>query len=456
MIKLFSININKNLFFWGLSFLPFYFLLAFGINFRDSAGSYFLLVFGLFFLYLIYFIFYQFAKKIQWQKNDIGLVFLFALIFTAILILAVPKQSTDFYHYFFEDVVWFHYHQNPYFISPFMLLAEPSGQIAYWQFLPSQHGPVRIFMTLPAMWLSGGNLVLGLFLYKMLFGFYFLLSCFLFYQIILALKIEKPLLVLALFAFNPLVIYETQLNGGTDILLAFWLLLAIYLLIEKKFIFSLTALTLSILVKYVTLILLPFFLIFFLKQERQFKIKALKLFGYLILIFAIIFISFLPFWRGLSTLNGIFWVTKYFETNSFPGLIALLFSFIYPHLTFSFYQLAFILIFLGVYLFILNQWFWSKKNQPAGLVNYSFLVLAIFLLIDKFWFYPKYLIWLLPLIFLAKEKYHSVAVFLTGLMILSPLDPDLIILLALPPVFIFSFFYFIKTNSEQTGIKFIN
>ena len=437
---------NKILLSFGLAFIPFYFLVALFSNFTISFvllgfSTLDLAFISLLLIYIIYFFIWLYFRDFHWEQRDFNLVLFFCFLFILVLSLTTLTPGSDFYHYFFEDVALVIHQQNPFFITPNDLPQEPVTHLGYWYFLPTQHGPFRIFLTSPLAWLTQGNIVAGIFVYRIFFAFFLLASILIFYKILQLLKIPNLFYIFLLFAWNPLIIYTTMINGGTDILMTFWFLLGCYFLIRRKFYWSTAALVLSILVKYVTAIFLPFFIIYFLSKEVGLKNKILCLVKHLCLTALITVFLYFPFWQGFDTLWGVIWVGNYFDYNSFLGSIIILLSFL--RIPFEIYtlRLVFTIIFLIIYGLLLVKFLLLGNPQPKNVFICSFLALAAFLILGKFWFYSKYLVWLLPLIFLIDKKYYSLAVFLTGAVVLTPLTPPYLVILFLAPFFIFIFYY---------------
>lgn len=448
-------NMLKNFLFdkplvgWGLISAFFYFCLALIINWFDYLDSaYVLTSIALLGLYVIYFLLFQFYQNCHWGKHEFRLILFFSLVFILIMVLMIPGEYNDFYHYFFEDIVIVKYQQNPYFVTPLDLPAEPLAWLSGWQFLPAQHGPARFLLTLPAAWLSQGNVVIGIFLYKIIFAAFTMLSAWLTYRIACLLNPAKSVFIYLLCAWNPLILFGTFAGGGTDILMIFWLLLAVYLAIKHRPGWAIAALGLSVLVKYVTILLLPIFLIYAWHQSAGLGQK-LKASIYQLAIFILTMIGFfIPFWQGLDTLGGVIWVGKFFDVNSFPGLISIIFYFISPTLEWYSLKIIFEIFFAVIYFLILLKFWRTKVATAPEFIYINVAVFSWFLLLAKFWFYPKYLIWLLPLMFLSKQPLYLPAVFLTGFIIISPYSSVLMPVATIIPTLIFSFYYFVRRENK--------
>ncbi len=440
---------NKPLFYGGLVSAFFYLVLAWLINqYRYLAPEYVLTSVALFMIYLTYFLTYQAVKNIHFDSNDIKVVFVFSAFFILLMILTVPSDYNDFYHYFFEDLAVVKYGQNPYLVAPLDIPTEPLTWLSGWRFLPAQHGPVRSLMTLPAAWLSQGNLVWGLVWYKLTFAAILGLANFLIYKIAQLLASKQTPLILLLVSWNPLIIFGTFAGGGTDILMMFWLLAAIYLALKDKIYLAVVALTLSVLVKYITILLVPFFLLYFWRRSSTLAGRLQRLGGQLLAAGAVTAVTFWPFWQGVEIFQGVTWVAKFFDVNSFPGFVSLMYALINPQLNWYSLKIVFEAVFVGLYLFLLLKFFRSTDSKMSNLIYFSALVTGWFLLLAKFWFYPKYLIWLLPLLFLSQVSLWPPALFFTGLVVIEPHSSILMPVALVAPTLIFSFYYFLRPQKQ--------
>jgi len=443
---------DKILIYFGLAFLPFYFLIAWVFNCIDhsldllthiqrTVWFYWPATGALLAIYIIYFALHSNFFRIKDSHRTLKIVVIFSFIFVAIMFFAVPAPQEDFYHYFFEDVVLAKYHLNPFIITPNDLPAEPLSQLSFWQDLPTQHGPFRFFLTAPIAFLSHNSIVLGIFWYKILFSLFFFASGFLIYRILTILKAADRLFALTLFLWNPLIIYETLVGGGTDILMVFWLLLGIYFLAQNKFNSAIVSLTLSVLIKYVTVIFIPFFIAFIFFNQPNWWKKIIVLAGNIFLISATTVLLFWPFWDGWQVFTGISQVAGEFHINSFPAILS--FPFFVTGLPVDLITIKYIFEFLFavVYLILFFLFLKSPKTDLKNLIYYSSIALLSFLFLAKFWFYSKYLIWLLPLLLLNNRRLYPLAILLTGLIIFSPLkDLGVLFVFSLVPailVFVF-------------------
>ena len=452
---------NKALLFFGLLLGGLYLLFAFFFNSlgqnvaiaeltAKNTSRYLLAVFGLMLAYVTYFFLYQYFRLNPLTTTDRKIIWFFAVIFAVIFIMTIPVMQDDFYHYIFEDAALIRHHLNPYLTTPMQLPGEPTAWLSYWRFLPSQHGPMRAVMMMPAAFLSGLEIVPAIFLYKVVIMLFLMASSLLLYRIAKKINEQQAVFVLLMFSWSPLVLYETMISGGTDILMMFWFLLSLYLMLEKKYCWAVVAFALSVLVKYVTIILWPFWLVYAVSKMPTARGKIMQIIKLMLIFVLTVIVCFLPFWRGPEIFSGISWVASVFNQNSFPSLVVSLLSLFNISPSLVVVKIIFEMIFFVVYVYLFFKFIKTKNITTEKTIMYSIVVMSAFLLLAKFWFFNKYLIWLLPLMFLSEKKIYPAALFLTGFVVFSPLKFDFAYLF-IPPLFVF-FVYHTIVNLNYAKI----
>jgi hypothetical protein len=208
---------------------------------------------------LISFIFY-FVFLYKFKKTDFGArEFKIILAGTAIILLfSYPAMvSYDIFNYIATGKVLFFYHENPYLIMPIQFINDPLLLFTHAANKTALYAPVWLLLTgIP--YLSGlGDFILTLFSFKLFNTLFYLAT------ILVIFRISKNYFQTAIFAFNPLVIFEVLSAGHNDIVMMFLALISILCLKEKKIIFSLIFLAFSVLIKFATIFLLPIFILAF-------------------------------------------------------------------------------------------------------------------------------------------------------------------------------------------------
>ena len=287
------------LFFWLVRFFPFfakspYDLLKNNNNFGIVLG-----------IFLLAFIPYVVASmKTNLFQISSKLILGFSVLFNLTLVLMLPIASDDVFSYISEGRVVSRYQSNPYYIP----YDEFKHDILYskiktvWSKDATNYGPLFTVFGTILTFIGGDNLPLNVYLFKISFVVLNLLVAWLIF------KVTKSKMSLLLYSWNPLILFEVSLNAHNDILTVALFVLSLCFLFKdnslKSHLLSWVLLILSVLVKYFTVIFIPFYLVFSLVTLRNKfeKIKFLSLsvfFGLLTVI-----LIFIPFWESPDILNG--------------------------------------------------------------------------------------------------------------------------------------------------------
>ena len=205
---------------------------------------------------VIFYIFYVFFINLGVRKK-INSKEIFMLLGMTIIILffSYPAMlSYDIFNYVSTSKVLFFYLENPYIIMPIELVGDPLLQFMHAANKVALYGPSWILLSGIPFLLSFGNFIVTL------FGFKLFIAVFYFATVFLMWKMSKNIFSVVLFSLNPLVIIETLIGGHNDIVMMFFVLLSFFFLTKKKVFFAILFFILSLLIKYATVLLLPFFL----------------------------------------------------------------------------------------------------------------------------------------------------------------------------------------------------
>lgn len=183
----------------------------------------------------------------QSQKFPWGFMAVLAVIFS----LSYPMLSSDVFKYLFSAKEILVYHANPYLVTPNTFPDDTWIRFMRWVHTTTPYGPVFTGITIPYYLLGLGKFVPILYLFKLDQVAWYLLTIW----VIGKLGSVRSQLF---FALNPLILMEWLVNAHNDAMMISLLMFSLYLLTVKKRAWSFTTLLLSIGVKYVTVILLPF------------------------------------------------------------------------------------------------------------------------------------------------------------------------------------------------------
>jgi hypothetical protein len=249
-----------------------------------------------------------FTEKQTPSQND--LPWLIAIAFISVIML--PANSSDIFGYisFGKQIV--HYDQNPY--SEILANIEnwrldPLLGNMRWEYNPSPYGPVFTLICKFFVSISWNNLWLSFFIFKIFNFTCYLLLIYIFHHTlkyflrggtadsVQETKIWNAYRVWHLVALNPLLITQGLWNGHNDLLLAVLAFVPVFFIVKAfsseenlnteildgeqshlvfKFLKSkylslnlaICLLILSVLVKYITIILIPLLLLWIWKRER--------------------------------------------------------------------------------------------------------------------------------------------------------------------------------------------
>jgi hypothetical protein len=199
----------------------------------------------------------RFLRSAPLEKRFFLLLAFAALVFQLTLLSAPPDLSDDIYRYVWDGKLQY-VGISPYTYAPSDPLLRPYH---------SAHLPARvnfpdiktIYPPLAQAFFTLSYAIFGENLDGMKFIFILINmgNIFLFYRILQQRRCSlAPLL---LFAWNPLLIMETAVNGHLDVLFLFFLLMALLFFYRQRWLFAGIALGLSVLSKLIPLIALPVF-----------------------------------------------------------------------------------------------------------------------------------------------------------------------------------------------------
>ena len=332
-------------------------------------------------------------------------IFLTSAIFAIILIFSYPLTAIDLFIYAIRTRGWALYGLQPLATPPEALpTSDPwLGLAGEWVDAASPYGPLWEWLSLGVFHLSDGEFLAHLLALKIIGALAYLGCIWFIYRI---LKHSRPAWLTAgtiAFAWNPLVLFESVQNAHNDIVMVFFLLAAIWLFVQITRVWRLNSmllmllfcvlLALSILVKFVTVIVVPFFLIVAAMQQPTWfrRMASLAVYGSVTTI--LIVGPMLPFWPGLEN-----WAVLEASSGAGRSLLALLVLGLRESLgtntAFDLSRNFILLIFALIYLYYLWQTFTQRQLPP---IASAFFILFWYVLLAAPVFHAWYLLWFLPL-----------------------------------------------------------
>ena len=246
-------------------------------------------------------LFFLSFKLIQLQKFNWKLLLGFGIVCRLVFLFAIPNLSQDFYRFIWDGRMIAE-GINPYLSTPqewvqsgnFEVIAQARQLVEGMQSLNASHytnyPPVSQWVYALAGILFPKSILGSVIVMRVILIFADVVTFIFLRKLLQQLKLPK---YQAFWYFlNPLVIIELTGNLHFEGLMVMCLLISIYLLLKKKWIWAAVLFGLSISVKLLPLVLLPLFFHYFRKQE---KLNIYKLIAFYVITFLTVLITFLPF-----------------------------------------------------------------------------------------------------------------------------------------------------------------
>lgn len=356
-------------------------------------------------LTIFYFLIVKNREKIFKNTKE---MYIYVTIISLIFVLVIPFMCSDVFYYLGVGRIDGKYGQNPYYVT-IKDFVENGDNAKYletdtvllqgyendWAATTVVYGPIWTLVCKVVATMSFGNIDIGLLAFKLIAVLLHVLNCYILY------KITNKKIFILLYGLNPFVLIEGIVSVHNDLYIVTFILSSIYFLIKKKNLFiSLLFLALATAIKYFTILLLPFIIIYYFRDKKPLeKLKKCFTYGFIFAIMlAITYIAYVQDWTVLMGLitqqeryakNFYIILMEYFQTV--PDIVSKVHN-------------TFLIGFVIVYFFTCVTLLFKKDikfRQQMRTAEY-FLIAFLFLLITNF--QPWYLMWLFPLVIYQNSK----------------------------------------------------
>jgi hypothetical protein len=320
------------------------------------------------------------------KKSALYLILGFGFLFACTSVFVYPINAIDIFGYIAQSRVLVLYHANPMIVAP-AHYTQDSFIYSLGSFVasPLPYGPLSILMEAIPTVFSGSNLLANLLLLKGFSALFLLGSSYIAYQITARIEPKIALATALFLAWNPFMQLEYVINAHNDIIMIFFVLLAILAYINNWHVAALALTLLSSLVKYSTLPLLLIFFIGSIFHYKSAKDRAkYALFAYIVIaVIAALFV--LPFWMGPQTFASLAVMTRgpLYSFSMFLNDLTM------QKITFDQSEVLGLGIFGGCYLYAL----WLASRRQVGLLAGCFLCLFALLAFAATYVQPWYIVW---------------------------------------------------------------
>jgi hypothetical protein len=192
-------------------------------------------------------------------RNAMRVVIGAAAILAVLNVVLPPFSSQDLYAYISQGWEQYHYHLNPYLRS---VSSIPESQrdpmLSNWFSDLCVYGFLFARLERALAWLGGGNLYRTMLLFKATDLAAYAAIAWLIAAIGPRLKLERVDLALYLFLWNPMILIHHLSNGHNDLVMALFVMLAIYFAAAELWLLVLPAIAGGLLIKWIAGVILPF------------------------------------------------------------------------------------------------------------------------------------------------------------------------------------------------------
>jgi hypothetical protein len=330
------------------------------------------------------------------------------LAFIIMFLFMAPLDARDIYDNIFHGRILGVYGANPFRDVIAQFPKDPFFKYPWWKHSPSAYGPLWETLAGITAWLAGDGIITNILAFKILPGIFHLTSIAVVVSFLRRVQPQQTLSGALLLGWNPVVLYETWGNGHNDIAMIFWVLLAAWLIHEKRFTLAMLCLLAGALIKFIPMLLIPAALLIGyhslenLKSRFWFIVKTALAGAFLLMI------AYIPFWNGMATFS----VARRMQmfTTSIP---AVMYKILTPTLG---WPEAARLVSLGALgllaIFTLIQTLRAtQKNSTKDFPQTAFNILTFYLLVTCLWFQQWYGIWLIslaPLLLIPSRRFALV------------------------------------------------
>lgn len=339
---------------------------------------------------LISFALYFVALAAVWRGHIEAprwLLFGMPAAFALILLSMYPPTAVDMFHYQASTrVLWVH-GENPLTVAP--------GNFPYpigysWAGQPAPYGPLWPILAGPAALFTGDHYLIGLYAFKLIAAASYVGCAVMIWRLVARTRPGEETLAVLLFAWNPFVVLRVVGNGHNDLVMMFFVLVALELALRRHWNYAFVAFACSALIKYVSLLLGPPLLLYLLVHAEGAPRQKLRTAAEALALAALtVVVIFAPLWDGLATFDTVRGEADKVITST-PLLIGLLISGAPEDPgTVDTVRTILRVTFLGLYALLT----WQARRSFDHLVVASFTILFLYLLVPTGWFRPWYMLW---------------------------------------------------------------
>ena len=221
-------------------------------------------------LFAVYAVAFRAVKGVQSRAVEAS-VFGAGALFLVLLLCAPVMLSTDVYAYAIYGRVFAIYGASPYAQTAPITHADPFMPLFGIEYMSSWYGPLWTLVSAGLAWLGGDRVGLTALLFRGLAVASALGAAALLWSHLRRTAPERAAQGLVLFLWNPLLVIETGLSGHNDAFMLALVLLGVWLHLRGWKVAAVVAITLSVLVKFLTGPVLALYVLLVLRQSGSWR-----------------------------------------------------------------------------------------------------------------------------------------------------------------------------------------
>lgn len=186
----------------------------------------------------------------------------------------------------------------------------------FWANTTVVYGPISQIIFKLCTKISNKNINICIITFKFINILIHLLNCYLIY------KISNKKIFSVIYGLNPSILLEFIGNMHNDTILVAFILLAIYFIYKKNNLkISILFLALSTGMKYFSILLLPFFIIYYYRDNKKITYRFIKCIQYGIIFLGLILLEYLFYFQDYTVLIGIITQTSKYSKSIYSAIL---------------------------------------------------------------------------------------------------------------------------------------
>ncbi len=344
-------------------------------------------------LFALYIAAWQITQRVHTRSAWL-IVLASAIVFGAILLFMYPYDAADIFDNIMHGRILALYHANPFREVAAQYSAEPFLPYVAWRRTISAYGPGWEITAGLSARLAGNDVLTNVLVFKLVLAG-FVAGCAGWIAAILHRRAPDQVLPgVVLFLWNPVVLYEAIGHGHNDVAMLFWMLLAVWLLLKKRYTLTIAAWVIGALFKYIPALFVPAALAIALRDLGTTRSRLRYLGVTAIVSIGIVLLVYAPFWNGFETLS----VTRRMDlyTTSLPAAA-------YSLLRFSWSTedaaraVSLTALAITAIAALVMAWRAWRDRSDLSFTRSMFILTALYLLLTVPWFQTWYVVWIVGL-----------------------------------------------------------